>query len=48
MCSCPQRPWANAENVANIGECILEERRLTKSMEHEDVRCVGFMMVELW
>ena len=35
------------EPVANIGDCILEERRLTESMEKEDVRSVGYMMLEL-
>ena len=35
------------EPVVNIGDCILEERRLTESMEKEDVRSVGYMMLEL-
>lgn len=33
--------------LANIGDCVLEERRLTESMEKEDVRSVGYMMLEL-
>ena len=32
---------------ANIGECILEERRLTDATEREDVRSIGYIMMEL-
>ena len=33
--------------VANIRDYILEERRLTESIEREDARCVKFIIVEL-
>ena len=33
--------------LANIGDCILEERRLTDTTKRDDARSIGYMMVEL-
>ena len=33
--------------VANIGDCVLEERRLTESMEKDDVQSVGYMTLDV-
>ena len=33
--------------LANIGECILEERRLTDTTKRDDARSIGYMMMEL-